>query len=290
MVNFFIFLKEVYMKRRIMSHSNVDFDCLLGTYLAEKYFVQQGDEVTIIFDSNCGKGEFEIKGGDVFVDMFPSDDAIRPKKESYYLFDHHEYPYLLEESASNAVFKNLYNSNPVYARLVEEANNEDHLRDLSYNGINIRWYLNYLKETLKDDYKVYEEMKKLFDYIVSIEEKRVKAKEEFEKMGGKIEEVKEKKIAIIEGELNSYMTGWLYDGMGVNFIIYKDGLNIGILRSVNESFHLGVLKNRMTFANKDKWFAHPEGFILCWGSKKYPATEDSGVSVEDLFKLLVSCL
>jgi len=276
------------MKRRIIGHSNVDFDCLLATYLSERYFVQQDDEVTIIFDSNCSKGGFEIKGGDVFVDMFPSsDETVWPKNETFYLFDHHRYPYLLEESASNSVFKNLYNLNPIYQKLVEEANNEDHLRD--YNGINIRWYLNYLKETLKNDYKVYEEMKKLFDYIVSVEEKKVNAKKKFDEIG-KIVEEKGKKIAIVEGELEPYMSGWLYDEMGVNFVIYKDGLNMGILRSVNETFDLNIVKSKMTFENKDKWFCHPQGFILCWGSKKFPETEDSRVGIEDLFQLLVSCL
>jgi len=266
---------------RVITHSNVDFDCLLSVYLIQKHFSNQ--EMQVVFNSKAKEKDFALECGDIFVDLSPYATG-----NDIQVYDHHQ-KNSQYQSASHNIFVNLLNKNPIYQKLVEEANNEDNLLDLKYNGVNIRFYMNYLKETLKDDYKVYEEMKKLFDYVVAFEEKKLNASRKFNEIG-RIEEIKGKKIAIVVGELDSYMSGWIYDEMGVNFIIYKDGYNMGILRNVNETFDLNIVKNKMQFENKDKWFCHPQGFILCWGSKKFPAKEDSGVGVEDLFQLLVSCL
>ena len=64
--------------------------------------------------------------------------------------------------------------------------------------------------------------------------------------------------------------GQVLNGMGVTGSIYRDGrFGLGVFRFPGRqepdlSLLVGKLKG---------WFVHPAGFLLCWGSRKAPATQ-----------------
>lgn len=73
---------------------------------------------------------------------------------------------------------------------------------------------------------------------------------------------------------------------GAEFVVYQDGLNIGILRGHNSSFNLGEVYRELP----DGFYLDPRGFLLAWGSKKFPKQVPSPVSAKELALKLVNGL
>jgi len=106
------------------------------------------------------------------------------------------------------------------------------------------------------------------------------------------------KVAIVEGKLHT-VNQTLFEHKNVDFIIFRDGNNLGIVRNAStDRPDLNNLKPILEKELRDKgkleelseWFFHPAGFIVARGTRKHPAKTPSALTPQDLLELLTSIL
>jgi len=106
------------------------------------------------------------------------------------------------------------------------------------------------------------------------------------------------KVAVVENKPHA-VNQYLFEHEGVDFIIFKDGNNLGITRNamVNKP-DLNRLKPALEERLREKgkpeefkeWFFHPAGFIVARGTRKHPAETPSVLTPQDLLELLSTIL
>lgn len=71
---------------------------------------------------------------------------------------------------------------------------------------------------------------------------------------------------------------------GVEFVVYEDNFNLGVIRNPRSNKNLG------NHLRKDlpEWFHHPKGFLSCWGCNKAPKFVASEISAETLAEMVNS--
>lgn len=74
---------------------------------------------------------------------------------------------------------------------------------------------------------------------------------------------------------------------GAEFVIYQDGNNVGVVRRHDSEVHLGALLNTKL---PDGIFAAPQGYIVAWGSRWYPAKSPAPFSATELAEMLEEAL
>lgn len=260
---------------KIVTHKNVDADAVISIFLLSKVYSESFNE--LYFGEN-------IKDA-IYIDTTPSDTSIASE-----VLDHHQSTEY--KSCAEYIWTKykLEKTHPHLRHLVEYANELDTARwtHLSYpykyftltpfiqgmrgEGLNdheitvnclkvLKYYENYLKELYDSEKMIYEELNKTI----------------------KISNVNGYKVAIVIEKKSPFITGLLYE-KGVDFLIYKEGNNIGISRSpFRSSPSLTELKK---YIEEDGWFFHASGFLACRGSIKYPASTPSKYTPEDLLKLI----
>jgi hypothetical protein len=65
---------------------------------------------------------------------------------------------------------------------------------------------------------------------------------------------------------------------GAEVVVYQDGFNTGIIRETSSKFPLDVVFRSLP----DGFYLDPRGFLLAWGSKKFPKSNPSPVSAREL--------
>lgn len=104
------------------------------------------------------------------------------------------------------------------------------------------------------------------------------------------------KVAIVSNAKARGVNGILFE-RGIEVIIYLDGNNLGLTRKDTCSLRMDhpAIQEIVKKAGEEigdgegKWFAHPKGFLFCWGSFKSPANNPSAVNPVD-FASVVSAL
>jgi len=77
---------------------------------------------------------------------------------------------------------------------------------------------------------------------------------------------------------------YFFSELNADFIVYKQGNNMGITRNSNLVYpSLEFLRD---YIDEDGWFYHPQGFIASWGTAKYPADKPSKYSIYDIVGIL----
>ena len=75
---------------------------------------------------------------------------------------------------------------------------------------------------------------------------------------------------------------------GARFLVFKDGLNLGVLREARERRHLGeILQGRI---DEPGWFFHPRGHLAARGTRRAPASTASRFAPHDIARILAEAL
>jgi hypothetical protein len=93
------------------------------------------------------------------------------------------------------------------------------------------------------------------------------------------------KITILPLDVPQYFSKIAFR-QGADFVVYQDGFNIGILRGQFCNFNLAELYRELP----EGFYLDPRGFMLAWGSKKFPKQTPSPLSAKELALRLVKLL
>gem|GEM_PF-4438138 len=85
------------------------------------------------------------------------------------------------------------------------------------------------------------------------------------------------KVVILPQRSPQYMSSVAFR-KGAIAVVYQDGFNTGILKKEGSSLNLKQLHQKLP----DGFYLDHRGFLLAWGSKKFPKTEPSPVTPQDL--------
>ena len=150
-------------------------------------------------------------------------------------------------------------------------------------GINT--VLNCLRRSLQNqDESIIEAMSFILDgwYVGAVERSRG---EEVAKAALKLAEgMSLKHTVVLEDPAPPATNGVLFD-RGAKAIVFQDGMNLGVIRSNQETFDLGRIvqsSDLIPEEEKESWFHHPAGFLSAHGTRKAPATTASAVDPWEL--------
>ena len=106
------------------------------------------------------------------------------------------------------------------------------------------------------------------------------------------------RVAIVENKTHT-VNQTLFEHKNVDFIIFKDGNNLGITRNaLIDKPDLNKLRPHLEKKLREKgepeefkeWFFHPAGFLVARGTRKHPAKTPSVLDPYDLVVLLTNAL
>lgn len=254
---------------KIITHQSPDIDAIAGLYLYVK--------LKNLTDYELG---FWPEEGDVYIDCQPANSKSNSDKEVY---DHHKD--LKFASATEVVYETLKDkiSDPklkVYKKFTNAISLLDSAKypAVQYTPVLLTTYISGLKLYTKDDKLVINKLFEIFDAIIIALEMYEKAKltpVEINILNG---------YKIVSYELSNTNNGnpapYYFLEENADFIIYKSGKNIGIVR--NSNLTSPSLENLKKYIDEEGWFFHPAGFIAARGTHKYPANKESKYTIKDL--------
>jgi hypothetical protein len=155
--------------------------------------------------------------------------------------------------------------------------------------IGINAVLRALQSFLRNDILVIERMEEILSGFLKIGRNKVESKieaDQIEFFGS------DGQVALIINPRNYQSNGRLFE-LGVKVLIYKDGYNLGVVRSGREMLRVDhpLIREVIKKAQEEhEWFAHPSGFLICRGSRKAPVDSPSNVNPYDLAEALLKLL
>ncbi len=258
--------------KTIITHRHPDLDAVTGVYLYIKMNREKDYEINYLPEV-----------GNVYIDCVPD------LKIDVEIYDHHSRD-TLYKSATEVVFKNLEhkvsdkNELKAYSMIVDAVNLIDNakLPDRVYLPVMFDTYIYGLNISNigKDNF-----WKKVFSYYDNVLQSLL-LDIKSQQVPYRIEIVNNFKIAYYElsSDENLNPAPFLFSKMGVDFVVYKHGNNIGIVREATlTNPSLEYLKDLI---KENNWFFHPRGFIAAWGTAKYPARKPSKYSIYDIVEIL----
>jgi len=171
--------------------------------------------------------------------------------------------------------------------LAPEANRESQ-ETLAMTGLNA--VLRALQAThSRNDALVVERMSEILSGMLQAGRARQRATVEADKA----EILEGGKVAVVVNSREFATNGVLFEERGVRVIVYADGKNLGIIREGSETLRMDHPEFRAVVeaaGETSEWFAHPEGFLFCRGSRKAPALTSSKTSPRTLAEVAVKLL
>jgi len=310
------------MTEVVVLHRNVDLDAIVSAYLyalkdmfeyvVAPSFIGLGNVVTPLF---IELGDVVVTTEEYFEEVFrfvekidkitvldmPLKEEIKSKAEELGVeiehYDHHDGS---APSTARILWEKFGDELPEWAKyLVELADYSDTGKVLRLPApvkyFHLTGYINALRAWGYDDIGVMHRIFDVLDVYVTMLKKLVEA----EKL---IEDVRiigigdEYKVAIVENK-PSTVNQILFEHKNVDFIIFKDGNNLGITRNaLIDEPDLNKLRPHLEKMLKEKgkpeefkeWFFHPAGFLVARGTRKHPAKTPSVLNPHDLVSLLAN--
>jgi len=311
-----MFMSEVVRTSLIVVHRNVDMDAIVSAYMyylkenlkeglfgVEDTCIEYKDwekEVIITTEEHYEKVlENKNVGRLVVLDM-PLKEEIVKKAETLGIkiehYDHHDGS---APSTARILWEKF--KLPEWVKyLVELADYADTGKVLRLPApakyFHLTGYINALRTHGWEDTHILAEMFDIFELYSTMLQKLVEA----EKLVKDVLIIKlgRCKVAVVENKPHA-VNQYLFEHEGVDFIIFKDGNNLGITRNamVNKP-DLNRLKPALEERLREKgkpeefkeWFFHPAGFIVARGTRKHPAETPSVLTPQDLLELLSTIL
>ncbi len=263
---------------KVLLHYNVDLDAILASFI---FYKVTGQFLTFTFDAN-----------DPTIDVAIDCNS----KHALWVFDHHDCNTF--NSAAEALVKFIENKTDIppeelhaarkFAEVANISDNSPHL--VKFDAGWIGTLLRGVKAIKHNDFGTIAFMWDILEYLwyaLKLEYmKMVELQSKIESGTIKFEKVNKYKIAIITDSC-SYADK-LYENYSVDFIILKDDFNMLIMRNSRLNIPLLGLYPHLKKAVADEieeWFFHPRGFIVCRGTRKFPATSPSKLSFEDFIDI-----
>jgi len=276
------------MEKRLYTHCNIDLDAVASLWAVKTFIPCMADAVLVFMPANWDGYEMGLY--DFAVDIEAGGKGVKGEKGENGIV-HSCFASLIRKYASKKDQEALHSlvtfidaqdahGNAVM-HLAGATLSEDNKKILGMTGINA--VLRALQSTHRgDDALVASRMAEIFNGMLKAGRARQRAKVEAEKA----EISQSGKVAIVRNNKEFATNAILFDN-GIEFIIYVDGYNIGIIRknsqtisTSDDAFQAVVAENN----ELQEWFAHPAGFLFCRGSRKAPATTPSKVNPLKLAK------
>jgi hypothetical protein len=222
--------------------------------------------------------------GDIYVDCTPPDGKGK-------IYDHH-FGAKNKPSASQMIYEDLTlpedSTKNAVKDIVEIANLQDTAKfpPKEFMAGYVNTYLLGLRQVFRDDATVMTKMIEFLDIVFMSRKTSHVSRIEYEKLETHgVVEIGNLKVAYYEipTHMNINPAPYLFEEVGVDLCVYKQGYNIGITRNINCTFDLNKLKPMI---EEDGWFFHRDGFIASRGTAKYPSTSPSKYSISNLLDML----
>jgi len=287
------------MNALVVLHRNVDLDAVISAYILYLRGDIKSIEAVITEDrlENFLKVFEDLRK--IYVLDMPLKPEIKELAEKYGVeiehYDHHDGS---APSTAQILYEKFKDQLPEWVKyLVELANFSDTGKVLRQPApikyFHLTGYINALRTGGKTDDEIIAYVFPILDDYKEMLQKLVEA----EKL---VEDIKifgigdEYKVAIVENKPHT-VNQILFEHKNVDFIIFKDGDNLGVTRNaLIDQPDLNKLKPHLKKKLEEKgkpeefeeWFFHPAGFIMARGTRKHPAKTPSVLNPYDLLTLL----
>ena len=287
------------MNALVVLHRNVDLDAIISAYI----FYLRGDirSIDAVITENrleCFLKVFNV--GKIYVLDMPLKPEIKELAERHGVeiehYDHHDGS---APSTAQILYEKFKDQLPEWVKyLVELANFSDTGQILRLPApvkyFHLTGYINALRTGGKTDDEIIAYVFPILDDYGAMLQKLVEAEKLVEDI--EIYEVGEKKlkVAIVENKPHT-VNQILFEHKNVDFIIFKDGNNLGVTRNaLIDQPDLNKLRPHLKKMLEEKgkpeefeeWFFHPAGFLVARGTRKHPAKTPSVLNPYDLLTLL----
>ena len=285
----------------VVLHKNVDLDAIVSAYI----FYLRGDIKSIDAVITEDRLESYLKVLNVeriYVLDMPLKPELAELAEKHGVeiehYDHHDGS---APSTAQILYEKFKDQLPEWVKyLVELANFSDTGQVLRLPApvkyFHLTGYINALRTGGKTDDEIIAYIFPILDDYGAMLQKLVEAEKLVEDI--EIYEIGEKKlkVAIVENKPHT-VNQILFEHKNVDFIIFKDGNNLGITRNaLIDEPDLNKLKPHLEKMLREKgaeneikeWFFHPAGFLVARGTRKHPAKTPSVLNPHDLVLLLTN--
>lgn len=274
---------------RVITHFNLDLDAV-STLWAVRTFVPGYADAEATFVPANWNGE--MRDGDIAVDINAGGRGLKGEKRAdgtigsalSLILDRYASPSDRAALSSLVAFVDAQDAHGSAVKwLAPEASQEGQLV-LGETGLNAVFRA-FQARFPRNDQQVADRMSEVFDGMLTAGRARQRAEVEADRA----EIIGDGTVAIVRNAREFATNGVLY-GRGVRVIVFIDGDNLGVIREGEEPLRMdhpdlvAVVEaaGEQLGDGPDRWFAHPAGFMLAWGSRKAPATSPSRVRAEDL--------
>jgi hypothetical protein len=277
------------MAPRIFTHMGVDLDATASVWWQRRQPGYEDAEVKFVPANWQGD---ELEEGDIALDLDAKGRGIKGTKGEDG-WRHSCFAALLKATASEedqralralVAFIDTQDTFGSVVRHFAPAIGREAEHALQFTGVNA--VLRALQAKFpKDDAKVLERMSEIYDGMLEVGRRRLAAEDEADQaewVGSKVAISREAKLAA---------TRFVLVERGADVVVYTNGCNVGIWRNQGVTLrmdHPDLVAVVELFGEKvegnrpDRWFAHPDGFLLCWGDAKAPRTTPSAVDPKAL--------
>ena len=301
------------MAEVVVLHRNVDLDAIVSAYLyalkdcemveyvVAPSFIELGDTVVTTEEYFENVFKFVKKIDKITVLDMPLKEEIKSKAEELGVeiehYDHHDGS---APSTARILWEKF--KLPEWTKyLVELADYSDTGKVLRLPApvkyFHLTGYINALRTYGYDDLVIVLRVIEILNTYIPMLQKLVEAEKLIEDV--RIIGIGDKyKVAIVENKPHT-VNQILFEYENVDFIIFKDGNNLGITRNaLIDKPDLNKLRPHLEKMLKEKgaedeikeWFFHPAGFLVARGTRKHPAKTPSALNPSNLVVLLTNAL
>ncbi len=271
--------------KRLITHVSVDMDAIMSLWFTLRFILKlkRDDQYPEIIFVPANWSGADMQNGDLILDVSANGLGIKGKIDKDGRV-HSCVKELFDKYADKATRKILH-------QLVKLADMHDSCgstRDSYFSGISPDQkyhfesiFQNWIYQRLvngQDDMTVCLRIFETLDAFVIVMNNRAKATKEI------IESiVRVGKVALYikkNGDLDISVKSVIF-GAGFEAYVYIDGFDLGVVLS-DALIERGVRADHprmrsMVEKSDEEWFAHSSGSLYCWGSRKSPRKEESGV-------------
>lgn len=285
---------------KICTHVSVDIDAVSSAWAARK-FIPGAEKAEIVFVPANWDGA-EMEKGDYAVDIYAGGKGIKGAKDTdgrtHSCFRTIVERYALREDQlalrDLVAFIDADDSTGNAFKVLFPNTTKEEQYKLRSTSLGITFAAIKCKFG-SDDNMVVERWSEILDGILFVGRDRQNAIDQAETIpvvGG---------VAIVYN-MKSSVRRILFQGFGARMIVFVDNNIIGINRAEDEKTRTdhpairaaveaaGEHVSERDGGETGKWFAHPYGFLFCWGSRKAPAKTPSKVRPEDLAEAIRKAL
>jgi len=264
----------------IITHFNVDLDAVAAVWAYCRFHQPQDIPAADVQFRSAALKAADVPQGAVVLDIDAEGVGVKGKK-------------CPETGRVSSAFAELMQAAPVEVRddlqwLVKYVDEQDSTGTVAHEGDHqasgLQSTFRAIGTSVQTDRALIDQMALIFDGHLEMAAARrraiAEADEAFVSESGR--------VAVVVDSKEFATNGVLFD-RGVEFVVFQDGNNLGVVRSRESKLHLGTFfAERLTVPEEEaaEWFAHSAGFLFCRGSRKAPAATPSAVQAAHLAAML----